>query len=40
MANYQMATVPNQKIITVIKHKCDKNNLYSTLKLQVKREAA
>lgn len=40
MANYQMATVPNQKIITVIKHKCDKNNLYSTINLQVKREAA
>ena len=35
-----MATVPNQKIITVIKHKCDKNNLYSTINLQVKREAA
>lgn len=35
-----MATVPNQKVITVIKHKCDKNNLYSTINLQVKREAA
>lgn len=35
-----MATVPNQKIVTVIKHKCDKNNLYSTINLQVKREAA
>lgn len=35
-----MATVPNQKIITVIKHKCDKNNLYSTINLQIKREAA
>lgn len=40
MANYQMATVPNQKIVTVIKHKCDKNNLYSTINLQAKREAA
>ena len=29
-----------EKIITVIKHKCDKNNLYSTINLQVKREAA
>lgn len=35
-----MATVPNQKIITVIKHKCDKNNLYSTINLKIKREAA
>lgn len=35
-----MATVPNQKIITVIKHKCDKNNLYSTINLKVKKEAA
>ena len=35
-----MATVPNQKVVTVIKHKCDKNNLYSTINLQVKREAA
>lgn len=35
-----MTTVPNQKIVTVIKHKCDKNNLYSTINLQVKREAA
>lgn len=35
-----MATVPNQKVVTIIKHKCDKSNLYSTINLQVKREAA